>query len=572
MNWTARVRITMGVLIVVAGTGAALAGARAARSPVGTQPNQDPHAENHRHESVDSHEEEHNEKEPQDRAQADHDGHGHEEVPNSDHADEVVRDEHNDEPAVPLSFEERRKFGIEVATAGSGKLVTHIRLPGEIVLNADRVAHIVPRAPGVVRQVRASVGDTVRAHEVMAWLESAELGEAKVDYLAKWAEVGCCTLDLVRAQEVHDNTSHLLTALQSSPSLETLRDMSGSATGENRGVLVSAYAELVLAEAAYRRERPLFEKKVASERDYQEAEAAFKKADALYAATRDSIDFKIRRELLEARQTQRMHEIELKGARRRLYILGLTSDEITQLEAHVQFQATPKTQHSGCTDPNCTNCKKTEAKPLTTTVTPEAEEKLAWYPLRAPFEGTVIEKHLTLGEKHSDESGAFTVADLSSVWVDIAVYQRDLAYVKKGMTVSVSAGDVVPSAEATIVFVSPVVDHKTRTALARVVLPNPHGEIRPGLFVNALIAVGNETATVVIPKSAVQRLGEQPIVFLETAGGLRPAPVSLGRSSASRVEILSGLDVGQRYVTHGAFELKAKIVTSGLDAHAGHGH
>ncbi|MCP4246762.1 MAG: efflux RND transporter periplasmic adaptor subunit [bacterium] len=202
----------------------------------------------------------------------------------------------------------------------------------------------------------------------------------------------------------------------------------------------------------------------------------------------------------------------------------------------------------------------------------EAEERLAWYPLRAPFDGTVIERHLTLGEKHSDEFGAFTIADLTSVWANLAVYQKDLPYVREGLEVTFAVGGGMPQVRGRIAYLAPVVDEKTRTALARVVLPNDRGDLRPGLFVSAELSIGQEHAPVVVPKSAVQRMGEQSVVFLDTDEGFTPAPVALGRSNESGIEILSGLAVGQRYVTEGAFELKAKIVTSGLGAHAGHGH
>ncbi len=503
---------------------------------------------------------------------AEHDDHaGHD-----DHDDHAGHDDHGEEPVVRLSLDERNKFGVKVATAGSGQLTTQIRLPGELVLNADRVAHIVPRAPGIVREVLASVGDAVHAGEVMAWLESAELGEAKVDYLGKWAALGSSSVDLVRAQEVHHNTARLLEVLDSSPSSETLRETQAGGMGENRGILVSAYAEFVFAEAAYLRERPLFEKKIASERDYQAAEAEYKKADALYAATRDSIEFKIRRDLLEAERTQQVREIELQGARRRLYVLGLTAEEIAKLERLAELQMRVSALGAMCDDPRCKTCKQAASNNTgsiaSETDKHDTEEKLAWYPLRAPFDATVIEKHLALGEKHGDESGAFTIADLTSVWVNIAVYQKDLPYVRKGMGVIISAGVGMPDAQGTIAYVAPVVDQKTRTALARVVLPNPDGQLRPGLFVNAEISIGQESASVVIPKSAIQRMGEQTVVFLDTSEGFKPKPVSLGRSNESRVEVLAGLAVGQRFVTHGAFELKAKIVTSGLGAHAGHGH
>ena len=586
------------VIVAVIGLGggaAAITWVRAQQAPENTALGSDRGHEDEDHDQTDPH-----------GHGQEQDGHGeddHDEHEDADgHDDHAGHDDHGEESVVQLSEEERKRFGVEVGVAGSGGLATQISLPGEIVLNADRVAHIVPRAPGIVREVLKNVGDTVRAGEVMAWLESAEVGEAKVAYLAKWAELSCCTVDLTRAQEVHDNTAQFLEVLNSSPSLETLRDMNGSAMGENRSILVSAYAEFVYSEAAYEREKPLFEKKVASERDFQAAEAEYKKADALYVATRDSIAFKIRRDLLEAKRAQRVREIEVKGAKRRLYVLGLACEEIAELEAFAQPQTGSAAHEAECKDPDCKDCKKAEAdvRGRTGLATQEAvcsdpdckdckkaehniggkaglnthevEERLAWYPLRAPFDGTVIEKHLTLGEKHSDDSGAFTVADLSSVWVNIAVYQKDLTYVKKGVTVTVSAAGGMFSVEGTVAYVAPVVDERTRTALARVVLPNPDGKIRPGLFVNAQIAIGQEVASVVIPKLAVQRMGEQPVVFLDTSDGFKPAPVSLGRSNESRIEILSGLAAGQRYVTQGAFELKAKIVTSGLGAHAGHGH
>ncbi len=419
-----------------------------------------------------------------------------------------------------------------------------------------------------------NVGDTVTAGEVMAWIESSDLGAAKVDYLAKSAEVGCCTVDLSRAQEVHDNTTKLIEVLKTSPSMDTLREMDGVAMGENRSALVAAYAEYAFAKAAYEREKPLLEKKVASERDYQEAEAAYKKADALYTATCDSVGFKVQRDLQEAKRDRQVREMELHGAERRLYVLGLRSEDVQALADLAQSQTSLAGAEEECSDPNCKDCAgHKSASPAVRGPEPrEVDERLAWYPLLAPFDGIVIEKHLTLGEKHGDDSPVFTIVDLSSVWVDISVYQKDLPYVKEGQTVHISASGARLTAEGTIAFVAPLVDEKTRTARARVVLENPDGEWRPGLFVMATIVLGDESGAVVVPKAAVQRLEAGPVVFVDTGEGLEPIPISLGRSDATRIEILAGLTPGQRYVARGAFELKAKIVTSGLGAHAGHGH
>ena len=88
------------------------------------------------------------------------------------------------EKRVLLSGEDQEKFGIEVDTAGPGKLDVHLTFPAEIAVNSDQTAQIVPRLTGIVSEVRKNIGDTVTAGEVMAVIESRELAEAKAKYLA----------------------------------------------------------------------------------------------------------------------------------------------------------------------------------------------------------------------------------------------------------------------------------------------------------------------------------------------------------------------------------------------------
>ena len=491
-------------------------------------------------------------------------GHG------EDHADEHGHQGHTEAQVVRLSDTERRKVGVRVATAGPGKLTTRLRLPGEIVVNADRIAHVAVRSPGVVRRVIKSVGDAVTQGEVMAMLESTEIGEAKVEYLAKQSRVTCCQIDLIRAKAVHDNTLKMLEMLKRSPSLDHLRQGDIGPMGENRIKLVSAYAELVLARATYVREKGLHEKKITSEEDYLAAENAYKKAHANYAATGDSVTFTALRNLLEAQRDQRLAELTRLAAQRRLYVLGLTGEDVRAL---APASAAPgATSHpGGCSDPNCATCRKAKSA---TTAPGRAiqDDKLAWYALRAPFAGTVIEKHASLGEHLSDGADAFTVADLRSVWANLSVYQKDLPLLKRGVEVAVSAGRGMRAARGTISYVAPIIDEKTRTGLVRVVLPNDDGRWRPGQFVSAEAVLAQADVAVLIPKSVLQRMDAHTVVFVPCAEGFAAQRVELGRSDKTHVEVRAGLAPGGRYVAQGAFELKAKLVTSGLDAHAGHGH
>jgi cobalt-zinc-cadmium efflux system membrane fusion protein len=184
----------------------------------------------------------------------------------------------------------------------------------------------------------------------------------------------------------------------------------------------------------------------------------------------------------------------------------------------------------------------------------------------------VVDRHITLGEKVGDDSEIFTVADLSTVWVDLSITQKDFPFVVKGVEVTVAAGYGVPDAVGVIDYVSPVLGETTRTATARIVLPNPDGLWRPGLFVSANIEVAETEVPVMIPGTAAQKLDEEWVVFIEEGDGFEPVPVTLGRSDSDRVEVLAGLRAGQVYVAEGAFECKAKVVTSNIDPHAGHGH
>jgi multidrug efflux pump subunit AcrA (membrane-fusion protein) len=479
------------------------------------------------------------------------------------------------ESTVQLSDEDIKKYGIEVDLAGSGEFEVHLSVPGEITFNSNKLAHIVPAVPGKVRQVVKNRGDTVAAGEVLAWLESTKLGGAKLDYLAKQSEISCCSIELTRAQEVHDNTINLLEALKSSPSLETLRNMNGTAMGMNRSLLVSSYSEYTFAREAYLREKDLYEKKISSKEDYLKAESVFKKADAKYVAMRDSVNFEVYLNLLEAKRAQNTRLIELKAAEQLLYVLGLTTEDVNDLAALSTNQGTPIEEVEECDDPNCTDCaaealaKGQDSDLSNLRVT---NEKLAWYPIRSPFEGTIIEKHMTLGEVVKDDSEVFVVADLNTVWVNLQVHQKDISLIRKGQKVMISSKSSVPETKGVIDYVEPVVDGKTRTSLARVILDNTSGRLRPGTFITAEVLVEKRKTDLVVAKDILQDMDDETCVFIQNDHGFEAHPVTIGWSNDKYVEIVSGLQSGEKIVTKNSFRLKAELEKAASGGHAGHGH
>jgi len=354
------------------------------------------------------------------------------------HRDHSEHEGHGEASAIHLSEADQREFGIAVETAGSGALHMHVNVPGKVALNADQQAHIVPRVSGVVQVVHKTLGDQVRAGEILATLESRELADLKSAYLT--------------AQE-----------------------------------------QQALAQSVFNREADLHQKKITSEQEY-----------------------------LQAKQDLAAAKIATRAAAQQLRALGLSDEAITQL---------PK-------QPGAT---------------------FTQYVITAPFDGTIIERHISLGEVLQDATAAFVVADLSTVWVDLQIYPQDLPFVRTGQTVVMSADPGMPEIQGTIAYMGPVVGEQTRTALARVVLPNPQGLWRPGLFVTADITVGRHEVSLLIPETALQSVEERPTVFVETPAGFLPQPVTLGRRNAAAIEVTSGLVPGQRYVTRGAFTLKAQL-------------
>jgi cobalt-zinc-cadmium efflux system membrane fusion protein len=389
---------------------------------------------------------------------AGHEDHGeHDEHDDHDAADEhdgLHSDAEHDESetSTHLSEQDKMDVGIELAEAGSGTLHVQTTLFGEVLLNRDKVAHVVPLVPGVVREIKRSLGDEVEAGQVMAVIHSQELSNARAAFLA-------------------------------------------------------ARARRELAEITSKREEGLWKKKITSEQEY-----------------------------LEARQGLAEAIIDMDAIEQTLRALGLSGKEVKRL--HTSNQPTDPTH----------------------------------YAIRAPIAGTVINREISIGEKVTDDKEVFIVADLNSVWVDLKVPQKSLPFVQKGGKVKVFAQTGSPSAEGIISYVSPIVGEQTRTSMARIILPNSKGEWRPGLFITAELTIHEETVPLLISKAAVQRLDEEIVVFVETKEGFEARPVVTGRANSVQLEVLSGLKAGETYVAKGAFSLKAKIIASDLDAHAGHGH
>lgn len=365
----------------------------------------------------------------------------------ADLVSEHSSDEHKgveEETFMALTDPSIQEIGLTIQSAGPGRLAPLIIAKGKLILHPDRMAHVLPKVAGVVKEARKNIGDVVRVGEVLAVLESREMAEAKANYL---------------------------TALSK----------------EN------------LALSMFNKEARLRSQGISAEQDY-----------------------------LNAKATYEDHDIALRLARQKLYALGLNEQEIEELG-----QAN--------------------------------EPHLRLYEIKAPLEGVVLQRHLTKGELVDSSMTVYQVADLNTIWVEMGLYPKDFSKIREGQWVEINVPGEQETARARLIYVSPVIEEEMIMAKAVAELDNSRGYWRPGTFVNVTIAAEAIPIALVVPQEAVQSINGVDYLFILTSQGVEKRVVKLGRKDQTQVEILAGIDSGERYVASQTFLLKAEMNKTDID-------
>jgi Cu(I)/Ag(I) efflux system membrane fusion protein len=187
--------------------------------------------------------------------------------------------------------------------------------------------------------------------------------------------------------------------------------------------------------------------------------------------------------------------------------------------------------------------------------------------IRAPFSGSVVESAAVAGSWLEAGSKLYTVADLSKVWVIIDIFEKDLGLIRPGLAVTLQA-EAYPGEtfQGRLTMISDTLDPSRRTAKGRVVVPNPAGRLKPGMFLEARLTPSGAQLLLVIPQAAVRQVEGRTAVFIPQADGrtFRLREVRTGRTFQDYVEILQGLEEGEEVVTQGSFDLKAELLKGTL--------
>jgi membrane fusion protein, heavy metal efflux system len=183
----------------------------------------------------------------------------------------------------------------------------------------------------------------------------------------------------------------------------------------------------------------------------------------------------------------------------------------------------------------------------------------ALIPLLAPISGEVVERLVSPGQViQAGQTQAFTISDMSTVWVLANVYQNDLAYVHSGDDVAVTTDAYPDTFHGKISYVSPALDPNTRTLQARIVVDNKGEKLKRDMYCTVTVTAGTITNAIAVPDAAILRDDEnQPFVYLETNNnryGRRP--VDIGESQNGQTQVLTGLSAGNRVVANGSLFLQ----------------
>ncbi len=181
--------------------------------------------------------------------------------------------------------------------------------------------------------------------------------------------------------------------------------------------------------------------------------------------------------------------------------------------------------------------------------------------IRAPISGTIVAAEITAGQQTDPSKSLMTVVDMSSLWVDVAVQEGDLQALRRATTAAIrTRANPGRTYKATLVTIGNLVDPGNRTVTATFALPNPDGSLKIGMYAEAEIATGIPARVLTVPVTAVITEEHRSIVFVETSPekfALRT--VVVGEHVGESTIVRSGLQPGDKVVTHGAESLRGEV-------------
>ena len=186
-------------------------------------------------------------------------------------------------------------------------------------------------------------------------------------------------------------------------------------------------------------------------------------------------------------------------------------------------------------------------------------QNLQTFTISPAIPGIVIKRHATLGEAVTEESVLFVVADLSEVWVELAVYKQDVDKVKIGQKARVSVDSHLKPQEGEVIFFSPITEERTQSRVVRILLKNPDPHFSPGAFVSGTIITSATQVPIAVESDSLQQIEGKDTIFVHHDGKFEPHSVLTGATDGTLTEILEGIEAGEHYASGNTFLFKAEL-------------
>lgn len=461
--------------------------------------------------------------------------------------------------------------GIKTAVATTGQGWDTLVLTGKISVPSDKLVQISPRIEGKVTAAYPKVGDTVRQGQVLAVISSVALAEARATHRQALAR-----LDAVRKELTRELQAANLGANSARP-LEEARAESLDAQGalaDSKSELVQARSELAKSEselaqckARLDRARELFADQIVSRQDVETAETEFKMDTAAVDSAR-------------SKTTQAETRIEKAKSRSDIARQYLAREEKVYKGKVVDARAVQSAKSAVVAARTDVEAAADRIRVLGANPGGSGEAVT----VTCPISGRVVSRHINIGEMASPASVLFTVANLSQVWAEADVYEKDLAKVRKGQLAEIRV-DAYPDRvfAGKVDSVGDMLSAESRTAKVRCVVGNSQGMLKGEMFAKVSLITARRGSTVLIPKEAVLDDAGGKIIFTpcmecpedvkagtNACGAYDKFPVETGSVQGSQIEVLKGLEPGTRVVTVGHYQIKAAIGSGKLEAGCSH--
>ncbi len=397
---------------------------------------------------------------------------------------------------------------------------------GKLVLNEDRLAHVHPLVEGRVFRVEVRFGQEVKAGQVLAVIDSPQVGEAKLAFVRNRIATQIARVNHEWAETIRRNTQELIQAIrQEVPVAELDKRFHGRPMGQYRAELITAYANLQKARIDYDRVKTLTT--VVRGKDILAAKTELERAQAILKALLEQTSFTVLQNALKAKQELDRAQAALAESRARLHILGYSDEELASLDPAAEGRA------------------------------------VAHYAVRAPFDATVISKDVVIDERVGPNTQMFRLADLSTLWVQADIYQKHLPLVRslRGKQIRFRAPPDDEEYRATVFFTGELLDENTRTLRLLAQVDNSQRVLKAGMFVQVGIPSGTGREVLLLPAEAVQEYQGHRFVFVRVGPDrFERRLVEVGPARNGLVEVRQGLRPGEAVVVKGAFALKSELV------------